>query len=278
MNNYTYVTVLSTDNYIPGILALAKSLKAVNSEYPLLVLTTAKLNKETYLKLLDANIDYIEENRTIKLPPLTEQKNNRFGVGHWNNTFLKLCIFDLVKYDKLIYLDADMMVCENIDHLFESPNMSAVVAGRLYETNNHWTKLNSGLMVIEPKERLTETLIESLYKVGIDHDMFGDQEVIQDYFDTWEDDESLHLDDRYNMFVNYSDYYGKHFNYGYKGYSNSKNDSPPNIDIAVVHFIASGKPWMLSKKEYYWKLIKLFIKGKFIELRMWTDYMALINN
>lgn len=278
MGKRSYITVLSTDNYIDGVLILAKSLSEVKSSYSLLVIASPILKSETYKKLEEAGIEYKIDTRDIQLPVLTEEKNERFGLEHWNYSFMKLCIFDKIDYEKLIYLDADMMICENIDDLFECPNMSAVIAGGRHENNKHWTKLNSGLMVIEPKDGLFNEFLEILPKVGIEHDTFGDQEVIQDYFTDWEEKTELHLDDKYNMFVSYADYYGRKYNYGYKGYGTSGSNQNPEIEIAVAHFIEAKKPWMYTRLEYIIKLSKLFIKGSFMGLRMWMDYRRLMDS
>jgi len=44
-------------------------------------------------------------------------------------TFSKLNIWKIVDYDKLVYLDADTIVLENIDNLFNYEELSAVLGG-----------------------------------------------------------------------------------------------------------------------------------------------------
>jgi hypothetical protein len=52
MKNYSYVTMLSDDSYIFGIILLQKSLKDVDTQYPLEVLVTSNVSK-TILKILE---------------------------------------------------------------------------------------------------------------------------------------------------------------------------------------------------------------------------------
>lgn len=274
--NYCYITVLSSDSYLNGVLTLAKSLEKVNSKYPLVVLVPNDLDGTTYTTLLVNGIDFIIENRDLELPAMTEERNVRFGLNHWNKTFFKLFIFDKCQFDKMVYIDSDMMVCENIDSLFECPNMSAVVAGGRCKGNEGWTKLNSGLMIIEPRECLTDELVALLPKVAIEHDNFGDQEVIQEYFSNWENEDALHLDDKYNMFANHVDYYSMVFGYGYNNHLALFAEKPPTTNIAVAHFITSKKPWMYSKLEILAKYCKLLLKGKVLEIRLLYNYRKLM--
>jgi len=45
MENYSYISLLTNDNYIYGIILLAESLKQVKSKYPLKVLITKDVSK-----------------------------------------------------------------------------------------------------------------------------------------------------------------------------------------------------------------------------------------
>lgn len=44
MNNYAYITLLSNDNYIPGVILLKATLDAVGTKYPLIVLLPNRLS------------------------------------------------------------------------------------------------------------------------------------------------------------------------------------------------------------------------------------------
>jgi len=52
MNNYRYITLLSDDSYIFGVILLQESLKRVDSQYPLEVIVTPNVSKPI-LKILE---------------------------------------------------------------------------------------------------------------------------------------------------------------------------------------------------------------------------------
>lgn len=81
-------------------------------------------------------------------------------VEHWNQTFFKLNVMRLTQFKKIIYIDADMLILKNIDHLFSYPAISATTGGKA--AHPEWTEFNSGLMVIEPSIECFNRLIESV--------------------------------------------------------------------------------------------------------------------
>lgn len=68
-------------------------------------------------------------------------------------------MFEMTEYDKIVFIDADKFVSQNIELFFAKPHMSAVGAGSLLPENKNWEKLNSGLLVIELSMTLFEELI-----------------------------------------------------------------------------------------------------------------------
>lgn len=122
----TYVTLLSTDDYVIGSLCLAASLKKVKTKYPLLVLCSKNVSEET--------VDLLKR-RGIRCKVLTHNVSigeiNTGVFERWNYTFDKLQVFDLIEYKKVVFLDSDMYVVKNMDHLFEKPHMSSVLCGCL---------------------------------------------------------------------------------------------------------------------------------------------------
>jgi alpha-N-acetylglucosamine transferase len=65
----------------------------------------------------------------------TNQINNRHKLDtdyrQFKYMFTKLRIFETFEFNKIVYPDADMLICDNIEDLFNYPHMSAVVAGGL---------------------------------------------------------------------------------------------------------------------------------------------------
>lgn len=230
MSNFTYATLLSTNSYVPGVKVLYRSLhKYGKTKFPFICVCSQNIEKQ-----------YIEEleNDGIHCVCLNHSALDGISISgqlesfkHWNYTFDKLLLWEMTEYDKIIFLDSDMIVMEPIDELFEKNAMSAVQAGRLM--NPDWIRLNSGLIVIEPSLEMFQKLISSINPTIEERlaqgEGFGDQDVINYCCPEWPLDESLHMDERYNMFSWYvSDYYKK----GFKG--------RPKI----IHFAGTPKPWM----------------------------------
>ncbi|MBA0757843.1 hypothetical protein Gotri_020903, partial [Gossypium trilobum] len=89
-----YVTFLAGDgDYVKGVVGLAKGLRQVKSAYPLVIEPV-----------------YPPENQT------------QFAMAYYVINYSKLRIWKFVEYSKMIYLDGDIQVYENIDHLFDLPD------------------------------------------------------------------------------------------------------------------------------------------------------------
>ena len=179
---YSYVTVITNDNYLPGVIALRYSLKKVNSKYNLTVIVSRNLsqNSKSILKKLDLN--FIEKD-DFYIPQDILNINLSAGMDYWSNTFFKLWAVTLKEYKKIILIDSDMIVLKNIDHLFDKEHMSAVVAGK--GLNPEWIKLNSGLMVIEPEKISISDIMNTLDNVKSKKEIIknglGDQDLFNEY-------------------------------------------------------------------------------------------------
>lgn len=268
--SYTFLTVCNSDKYLTGVLALNECLKAVDSRYPLKVLITKDTSLIVKDKLNDFGIQTIDIKKDIKLPDEVIEKNKKFGYSHWNGTLDKLRMFDLVQFDKIVYLDSDMFLLQNIDELFDKPHMSAVVAGKQYPGNESWKLLNSGCMVICPKLGLSDEILSVYNEVLNQREAFGDQDFLQIYYSDWEHNKELELDEKYNMFFDYLGYYTSHL-----GYNIKKNHKK---NLSIIHFTGGIKPWMKSKREQLLQYIKYLLKGNFNQAYIYRRYISLIRS
>ena len=134
MNRNTYLTVLSTPDYLNGVVILYISIRRV-SDINFVVLCNEELPDYVFGTLSQLKIPYIVAKDDVlpecieALPP--EVRKMKFG--DWEKTFFKLKMFELTQYDKICYLDSDMIVTENIDDLFDAPHMSAVPDSVFYQ-------------------------------------------------------------------------------------------------------------------------------------------------
>jgi len=229
-----YVTFIKTDDYLPGVLALKKSLDPFNNGNDFVVITTKKSlsNQATkVLKSINCKIKIVDE---VKNPLIDHLNKDTF------NHYTKLRVFEMTEYRKLIFLDADLIICSNIESLFEAPHMSAVAAGGLISENN-WIDLNGGFLVVEPSEQLFNEMHRvSNYFPSKDG---TDQGFLHSFYKDWPNQKYLHLDHKFNVPVQYLDIYCKNFSFRFS-YTNEILDT----NIAVIHYWGPIKPWTFYHK------------------------------
>lgn len=254
-----YITLLSTENYLDGVLVLNSSLKSCDSFYPLYCLLSVGISEYTKTVLQKNCIPYIQLEKSISAG-INDDKH----YFHWNFTFDKLYIWGLTQFEKIVFLDCDMIVLKNIDHLFSYANFTAVCAGKQSPGGRHWVELNSGLMVITPCSETENSMIEFglsyIKQSQKQNQSIGDQDIINKFFPKWKYHLSLHLDEGYNLFASLLTYYVRHL-----GYSLRVGKGKP---IYVVHFIGRTKPWMLMKspKSILWFIYQMLKNPLYLRL------------
>jgi len=268
-----YVTVLSTDNYLDGVIVLNESLRHCKSKYPLYVMVGSAVTGPVRDTLARAGIRSIDA-PPIDIPEEIRQANiNSDYHQHWAGVFEKLLVFSLGQFRKLVYLDSDILVVKNIDVLFEKPSMSAVMADR-YAGNEDSVDMNAGLMVIEPKPDLTDLLIASLPEAFESEKRWrtaagrpismGVQSVINMFWSDWITSDELHLDGKYNVLTTGLHHYLRVLDHSWRG--------PDGIH--VLHFIGQVKPWMLVRTGLLRQAAGLLRCRQISELRVLIAYKA----
>lgn len=173
------------------------------------------------------------------------------------------------QYDKMVFLDSDMLIAANIDFLFEHPDFSACRSGHFL--NHDWVRLNSGLMVIEPNEGTMKGLLAQLpitmRRYAAEGRNVGDQDVINDYVADWPEREELHLPEGFNMFFKNLTLAKAH------GFAFDATDVEKRI--SVVHFIGAVKPWHLRGMKRWLYPLNLFLKNRY-GLGSFMKYMKYI--
>lgn len=207
-NNYSYITLLSDDSYIYGIILLQESLRRVNTKYPLKVLITSNVSKPILEIIKQLNLGYqiIEPIIFQKLINYNKDIHSVFAKT-WALCLSKLEIFNQTQYDKLVFLDADILVLKNLDHLFEYPHLTSAIDGEyfnLWPNNPHF---NSGIMVIKPNKEEYLNLINFVSDLALDEtnkiQCVADQEILNMYYSDWYLQENLHLNKYYDVFAPY---------------------------------------------------------------------------
>ncbi|XP_031476743.1 galactinol synthase 1-like [Nymphaea colorata] len=111
-----YVTFLAGNgDYVKGVVGLVKGLRKVKSAYPLVVAVLPDVPEE-HRKVLTSQGCIVRE-----IEPVYPPKNQvQFAMAYYVINYSKLRIWGFEEYSKMVYLDADIQVYENIDHLFDA--------------------------------------------------------------------------------------------------------------------------------------------------------------
>ncbi len=250
-----FVTYLGSADFLPGILVLNESIQK-HHDIPLIVLVQHDIPHQTivFLKNNLFDIQIVEE---IKNPDFSETNERGF-----NCAYNKLWIFNMTGYDKLVYIDADMLVCENIETLFDKPYFSAVVAGALMPENKEWVQLNSGLMVIKPGIDLFNNMISMVGKLP--SACRSDQGFLHSYYPDWPVHKELHLHHRYNVPAPCIETYCALHDFSFSYVDKSLHTK----NISVIHYWGPYKPWDYDEET-------LAGMGESVyktSIRLWWDY------
>ncbi|XP_054710054.1 glycogenin-1-like isoform X2 [Uloborus diversus] len=221
MDQQAFVTCATNDTYALGALVLAHSLRNVQTTRKLAIIVTPQVTNKIRSLLgnvfdLIKVVDVLDSKDEANLTLLTRPE---LGV-----TFTKFHCWRLTQFQKCVFLDADILVVQNCDELFDREELSAV-------PDVGWPDcFNSGVFVFQPNEETYSAII----KFAIQNGSFdgGDQGVLNMFFKDWRTaDISRHLSFIYNMNANATYSYQP----AYKQFGK---------DVKIVHFLGHIKPWM----------------------------------
>ncbi|XP_057791600.1 UDP-glucuronate:xylan alpha-glucuronosyltransferase 1-like isoform X2 [Salvia miltiorrhiza] len=163
-----YATILhSADVYVCGAIAAAQSIRMAGSTRDLVILVDETISDyhRSGLELAGWKV------RNIKR--IRNPKAEKDAYNEWN--YSKFRLWQLTDYDKIIFIDADLLILRNIDFLFGMPEISA--------TGNNGTLFNSGVMVIEPSNCTFRLLMEHINEIESYNG--GDQGYLNEIFTWW---------------------------------------------------------------------------------------------
>ncbi|KAL4566232.1 hypothetical protein LXL04_030344 [Taraxacum kok-saghyz] len=163
-----YATVLhSSESYVCGAIMLAQSLLKTGTKHDLIILIDASISVATRQVLAAAGwtIRIIER---IRNPRAEKDTYNEYNYS-------KFRLWQLTGYNKIIFIDSDIVVLRNLDLLFSFPQMSAV--------GNDNSIFNSGIMVIEPSNCTFKHFMERTNEIVSYNG--GDQGFLNEIFVYW---------------------------------------------------------------------------------------------
>lgn len=224
-----YVTMITSLSYYKGLKVLVKSLKKTNTAIPLFIMLPTDADDKLKIAVYKLGVNVIEC-EAIQISDAAKGSNK---MQHWNQTFFKLNVMRLTQLKKIIYIDADMLILKNIDHLFSYPAISATTGGKAAHPD--WTEFNSGLMVVEPNMETFEHLvacIEPAIKRRQSLNLgYGDQDVFNQFYPEWHNQQDHHFDEVYNAECCYLDALMQ------------KNSFQDFSSIYILHYIGANKIW-----------------------------------
>ena len=270
-----YLTLLSSANYLRGLLVLHRSLKAHQPSYPLIVWITDEVVKSNpeLLDILDSQevqYEFLEDTFEI-----SESAAAEFSSHRWGATFDKLKLFSMTQFEKIVLLDSDMLITKNIDHLFDLPHLTSCCESDLVTGFEDWSLPNSGMMVIEPEEGLGQKVFDVWPVVQQRKPIFGDQDLIHEYFRAiFTRNEDWRIPAKFNCFTKLTDQI-----IAERGY-NLNLEAPDDGTIAILHFCIHIKPWLATKTQRAELYENLESVSKTAEIRahkLYDEYLAKVD-
>lgn len=170
---HAYVTALCNgDGYAPGVEVLGQSLAETGTRVPRILLVTADVTSSARkgLERLGWQLRDVEPIANPK--PRSEYLFERFA-----GVFTKLRAWQLTEFERVVFLDADTLVLQNVDDLFERPEFAAAPDFFMPD------RFNSGVMVLRPSEATFSRMVAEL-ALASSYDG-GDQGFLNTFFAHW---------------------------------------------------------------------------------------------
>ncbi|GFS13913.1 glycogenin-1, partial [Elysia marginata] len=219
-SNEAFVTLATNDTYALGCLVLGSSLQRVSTTRQLVVMITSGVTAPMRQQLealfdLVVEVNVLDSSDTCNLELL--------GRPDLSCTFTKFHCWRLTQFTKCVFMDADTLVLQNIDDLFDREELSAA-------PDAGWPDcFNSGVFVYTPSEETYRSLLAFAVTSGSFDG--GDQGLLNSYFCGWAtEDIGKHLPFTYNV-----------VSQAFYSYLPAFRQFRNNVKVA--HFIGAVKPW-----------------------------------
>ncbi|KAF2069540.1 hypothetical protein CYY_009148 [Polysphondylium violaceum] len=183
-----YVTFSNNDQYTMGIIALKMSMIDVGCKYDLLVYVTSDVSQEMRTQM-EAIKCIVVETEMVEIP-----KEITVQIERWRPAFTKFRAWQMTDYDRIIWLDSDMLLLKSLDPLFElvdplhPTKMYAAIDADANSCNYKPERLrliNSGIMVLTPSLDIYTQLIDGMVLASKILPTVNDQDVINITIPDW---------------------------------------------------------------------------------------------
>ena len=218
---FSYVMYAGDPRYVAGVVVVVKVLKLLGCKMAIALMHSCALPAADAALLRALNVTLVEVHDF-----------QRKRDAYYRTVMLKLNVFNLTEYDRVVYVEADGVPLKNLDRLFDI----AVAPAGLAAPAMHWgSGLTSILMVVEPSAEKFEILTSPSDEGEFDMD------VLNDFCDGLRSSNCTALPSTYG-FLNglLADEYPKHL----RGFAGTLESAVDVLKYGhYVHFTSVGKPW-----------------------------------
>jgi len=243
-NSHAYVTALFSEDYKTAVEVLGVSLQQTRTKVDMVVMVTKSIGQEVRNELKEYGWKIFEvEEMSV---------NKRSIPARWRKNLTKLKLWEMTNYNKIIYLDGDMIVLKNIDHLFTcSKPLCATIDVPIP------TKFNAGLLVLSPNSSTYGDMLEQWNNKSDFSDV--EQGLLNYYFD---------MDTVAGVLP---------FKYNAHAYANMRNVMFDIEDVHVIHF-TTFKPWNwysypLGDLGFLWENLETKLNTEHSTTNFWTIFI-----
>ncbi len=230
-----FITYLCNDRFVPGAIALAKSLTHHSTKYEIACMVTKEVSELGRQVLETSGIVLIDIERIE--PNRIDGIKDRYRENSWM-MFTKLNLWRLVDYEKLVFLDADCIACRNVDEMMDMPSVSAV-------KDIGYGGISAGVLILEPNIDTFNDMMKD-----IDKDVYDNTYSDQSFLDWYLKDRQVwnEIPIAYNVL---------------------QKRVPFQDGVAIYHYNGQ-KPWlMVSDNNCHWQM------GDNQIFRLWNRYYNL---
>ena len=169
------------------IYALAKSIRR-HSGYPLVVLTdleTLEPRDSFHKDMQRLRVQFLRMVQVTMSQTVESQLRNK--RPRWYGAYQKLQVFNLTQYDRLVWVDSDSVLTDQLDHLFHLQGYwsqgDAWNEGECRQPNRKQLPVNSGLLAMKPSHEVFKGILAKGEELAAQGKLrMGDQEVVDAYF------------------------------------------------------------------------------------------------
>lgn len=208
-----WATLLTQPSYLIGVVALQRSLRQQQSQWPLVVMVTDAIDQAQRQEL------EAEGCRIVEITPLYPRHDlsQHYASAQFGEVWSKLRVWGLTDYHRIVFLDADMLAVKNMDELFDipldkdqiaachacrcNPNKIASYPKSWHPEACHYTwqeqgiaapanldyYLNGGFLVLEPSREVAEQLAHQVEAISdLSQYPFSEQDLLNEFYkDRW---------------------------------------------------------------------------------------------